>query len=92
MPAPLSQATCDRVRNLLKVHTRKDVAAIVGIAVSSVHEIQRRRFRAAPTTRPFRARPSDFAIQSNHLNHAELCAHYRASSKTVTRWRRELGQ
>lgn len=90
MPAPVPQAVCDRARLLRTIHNRDTVAEILGISRSTLHHIRRRGYVAAPTTKPFRQRPSDFAIQNRHCSTDELVAHYRTSARCIRRWRREL--
>lgn len=92
MPAPFSQAVHDRVKRLLNVHSWRDVSEITGVGQSTIFAMRRRAFQAPETTCPRRPRPSDFAIQSRHLNHEQLRAHYRAGSRAITRWKRELSQ
>jgi hypothetical protein len=90
MPQPLTQAICDRARCLSAVHSQRDVAKILRVSRSSLHHMKGRGWRAAVTTHPFRARPTDFAIQERHCSVDELCRHYGTSTRVIRRWRREL--
>lgn len=90
MGSPLSQAVHDRAELLFRSHPWRTVAEMIGTSTSQIHQMRARGWLAVGHTRPLRARPSDFAIQYRHMNHAELRAHYRASSAAVTRWTKEL--
>ena len=91
MPRPIPQPVCDRAELLSRAHDQKTVASILGISRNTVRKIARRGWKAAPTTRPFRPVPSDFAIQVRHMGYDELTRHYGTSTMTIRRWRAELG-
>lgn len=91
MPRPIPQHLCDRAALLSRSHDQKTVGEIIGINRNTVRKIQRRGWIAAPTTRPFRPVPPDFAIQVRHMGYVELTRHYGTSTMTIKRWRDELG-
>jgi hypothetical protein len=84
-----SQETHLRVERLCAVHSRRTVAEITRVPLRTVNRMAARGFRPAEQGRK-RAMPADFAIQERHMSHAELQEHYRADSRAVTRWRRQL--
>lgn len=86
------QALCDRARLLSTAHPQRTVAEILGISRSTLFLMKKRNWREGPTGPHLRQRPSDFAIQVRYLRHEELMAHYRAASRSIVRWRRELSQ
>lgn len=87
---PIPQHVYDRAELLCRVHDMTTVAALIGKHPAIVSRMKARGWQMKPY--PKRPRPSDFAIQVHHMNHRELCRHYRAGNPTVTRWRRELGE
>ena len=91
MPSPIPQHVCDRAELLSRAHDQKTVAEIVGINRNTVRKIARRGWKAAPTTRPFRPVPPDFAIQVRHMGYDELTRHYSTSTATIKRWRAQMG-
>lgn len=85
---PLPQSLYDRAELLSRVHPQKVVAEIIGKDPRVVRRMARAGWKA--NGYPKRQRPSDFAIQNQHLTRDELCAHYLAGSETIKRWRMEL--
>lgn len=81
---------CERAERLAKWHGICAAAEIVGISRTSVWRLRKRGWKACNHADQRRPMPSDFAIQSRHMTHDELRAHYQASSQCITRWRREL--
>lgn len=88
----LTQAQCDRLRRLSEQYDMATAAELVGCDRSTVTNVKRRGWRAAPSRRPKRARPADFAIQAQHMTKKQLCAHYRAGDQVVIRWCAEIGR
>ena len=85
---PVPQSVYDRAELLARVHPLITVAELIGKDLAFVSRMRSRGWRMKPY--PKRERPSDFAIQAAHMNHTELCRHYRAGTSSVTRWLREL--
>ena len=90
MAAPLPPRTCERIKLLCNVHSDRTVAKLVGISRSTLYLLKRRGFAPLTSERRRRPRPSDFAIQANHMCRDELARHYRTSNRSVGRWKREL--
>lgn len=88
----LTPVQCARAELLSRSHSTYAVSAITGISRNSLWHLKRRGWRALPSQKPIRPRPSDFAIQARHMTNLELCRLYRASTRAITRWRRELAQ
>lgn len=88
--ATIPQSVCDRVKRLCAQYGDQQVVAdLCGLSQSQVSEIKARGFKEA-VIRPPRAMPPDFPIMAHRLKAKELCAHYRAGYRTVSRWRSEL--
>jgi hypothetical protein len=88
MGVPLPQALHDRARRLFAIHGTTTTAAILGLHYTAIWRMRKRGWKQGQPGRR-RPIPSDFAIQARHMTHAELVAHYRAGTQTVTRWLRE---
>lgn len=87
---PHSQEMHDRAELLARVHPMQTVAALIGVLPSQLTRMKKRGWKAPQNWQRRRPMPGDFAIQSRHMSHAELCAHYVAGRRTVTRWMHEL--
>lgn len=90
MARALSQVVCDRAELLARVHDQRTVAALVGIAESTLWHLRKRGWKATKVGGKLRPRPNDFAILQRRMTAEELRIHYRTSSRAVARWRREL--
>ncbi len=91
MPQPYPQHICDRARRLAEVHGKLSVVSeITGIPASSLWFMRRRGWTAAATTRPFRAMPTDYAIQRPRLGFRGSRKHYKTGSYCIRRWDEEL--
>lgn len=86
----LPQSAYDRVRTLVGCHPYETVVAITGYSKSTIWKMKRRGWQAQGNGYRNRPRPTDFAIQSKHLSTQALAAHYKTSTRSVTRWKREL--
>jgi hypothetical protein len=89
MATSYPQAVHDRARSLTETHGLCVAAEILGIHRCALWRMKSRDWKPGRPGRQ-RSRPTDFAIQHKHMTHEELRAHYKTSSKCVTRWRREL--
>jgi hypothetical protein len=86
----LTQAECDRLKQLCTVHTRQDAAAIVGCCPDAVTHAAQRGWKAF--SMPQRPRPSDFALRAHIMTKKQLRRHYVASQACVIRWSAEIGR
>lgn len=87
----MDQALCERAAILSRCgHLPETVAEIIGISAATVRRARRRGWRPGHVGHPFRPRPTDFAIQSRRMGTTALCSHYGCSTRTVTRWLREI--
>ena len=90
MARALTQQQCDRAKLLSSVHPERTVVDIIGISRATLWALKRRDWKSVGTTKRFRPRPSDFAIQLRRANRHELAVHYRTSHTIIARWAREL--
>ena len=86
---PIPQSIYDRARLLATVHPMGVVAEIIGVRRTTLSLMKKRGWKAVDYSAARRPAPNDFAIQARHMTHGELMAHYRAASRTVSRWMRE---
>lgn len=87
---PLTEHLCVRAELLSRSHPRKVVAEILGVSYPTLSRAKRRGWRTAPVGYPRRPMPTDFAIMSRRMSQTALTHHYSASTRTITRWIREL--
>lgn len=67
----------------------KVVAELVGVRPSQLSKMKQRGW-IAPSGPALRPMPADFPIQSRHMSHRALAAHYRTGLAVVRRWFSEL--
>ncbi len=86
----ISPETCERIKRLVPTYGICVAAEIAGVSRTSVWRLKQRGWQPWTHDNEKRPRPSDFAIQCMHMDHAGLRRHYKAGSGAVTRWRREI--
>ena len=83
------QSVCTRIKVLLLDHDQKTVSEMTGIAQSEISKIKARGFREA-TIKRCRPMPESFPVMAKRLTFHELMRHYRAGSRAIVRWKKEL--
>ncbi len=84
---PIPQSLYNRAEILARSHPLQVVAELIGKPRSTVSLMKKRGWKATQYGK--RPVPTDFAILARHMTFGELVAHYRAGTRTVTRWLRE---
>lgn len=86
---PLTQAECDRIKILFSMYDWNTVCELGKIGSATLAKLRNRGFKAAK--RPIRPMPNDFKLIADGKSLVELCAHYRCSTSTAIRWRKDAG-
>lgn len=91
MAARFPQELADRAELLSRSHGVRAVSAILRVSQGTIIGMKRNGWRPRDNSCQLRPMPTDFAIMNSRLRNIRTVAtHYRASTNTVARWRREL--
>jgi hypothetical protein len=90
-PYHLTQAECDRLKQLRQVHSIKTCAALLKRSSSAIERAIARGF-VAYEHHALRDRPADFALIAETMTIADLAKHYHTGQETVRRWASEIGR